>query len=142
MILMNCCPKIRAALEGIWGCGFWGLFHWNWPKCMHIKGLDFVISMIMQRWAVGVCFRVWIMLMCLSKLCLMTWCVWVVFWVAGAMLCVWTCDTTCNSRSGELGSPRRDMQGCVLSICSWLSLRRKILGFGRGFISLRRVRLA
>jgi len=56
---------------------------------MHIMGLDFVYSMIMQSWVIGAYFRVQIMLMCISKLCWMNWCVWVVFWVAGAMfVCV------------------------------------------------------
>jgi len=45
------------------------------PKSLPIMGWYVVHSVIMQSWVVGDYFRVQIMLMCLSKLCLMNWCV-------------------------------------------------------------------
>jgi len=53
-------------------------------------------------------------------------------------VCAWISVKTCNSHSGESDPLRRDMQGREPSICSWPSLGRRVLGFGRGLISLRR----
>ena len=45
-------------------------------------------------------------------------------------LCAWNSARTCNSRSGEPGLPRRDMQGLVFLPYSRLSPRRRISGLG------------
>ena len=45
-------------------------------------------------------------------------------------LCAWINVRTCNFRSGELGSPRQDMQGLVPFVCSRLSLRQRMFGLG------------
>ena len=47
-----------------------------------------VYSVIMQSWVVGGYFRVQIMRICLSKLCLKNWCGWDVFWGPWCSVCV------------------------------------------------------
>jgi len=106
---------------------------------MKVMGLYIAYFVIMQKWGCWGIFLCPIMLICLSSCAEWIGMVGLCFGSLVKCLCAWISAKTCNSRSGELGSPRRDMQGRVPSICSWLSLRWRILGFGQGFISLRRV---
>jgi len=62
-------------------------------KSLPIMGWYVVYYVIMQSWVVCDYFRVQMMFMCLSKLCLRNWCGCDVFWVAVAMcMCVNQCQ--------------------------------------------------
>jgi len=71
---MNCGPKIRAILEGIWGCGFADCCIRIGPNSLPIMGWYVVYSVMLPSWLIVDCFRVQITCMYLCKLCLKNWC--------------------------------------------------------------------